>query len=117
DGGRGMVAHPDSPGAGLGVPLMLRIADGLLMSSEAAGQGTCVHGTFERAIAAPAPAARELLPEDDRRTVLWEYLRVLEKDNAALVDDAEALRAEAQQARRLVARARSQRRERSLRSR
>jgi hypothetical protein len=105
-----MVPHPDTPRAGLGVPLMSRLSDGLWMSSEAAGEGTCVHGTFERAIGATAPATPELTHHDDRGAMLREYLSVLEADHAALREDTEAVRA---QARHVVARARRQRRERA----
>jgi hypothetical protein len=110
DCGRGMVARPDSAGAGLGVPLMTR--DRLWKASAAAGEGTWPHGTFGRAIAAPARAANELTRHDDRGAMLREYLCVLEADHAALGEDTEAVLA---QARHVVARARRQRRERARR--
>jgi hypothetical protein len=106
DCGRGMVAHPDSAGAGLGVPLMTR--DRLWMASAAAGEGTWVHGTFGRAIAAPARATSELTRHDDRGAMLREYLCVLEADHAALGEDTDAVLA---QARHVVARVRRQRRD------
>jgi hypothetical protein len=91
---------------------MTGLSDRLWMASAAAGEGTWVHGTFERAIAAPARAANELTRHDDRGAMLRDYLCVLEADHAALREDTEAVLA---QARHVVARAHRQRRERARR--
>ena len=109
DCGRGMVPRSDSPGAGLGLPLMARLADGLWMASDSDGAGTCVHGTFERATRALVSAAAGLTRHDDRRAMLREYR---EAHYAALREDTEAVLA---QARHVLARAHRQRRERARR--
>ena len=75
----------------MGVRLMTGLSDGQWLASAAAGEGTCVHGTFEPAIAAPARAANELTRHDDRGAMLREYLCVLEADHASLREDTGAV--------------------------
>jgi serine/threonine-protein kinase RsbW len=54
-GGCGMRPRPDSPGAGLGLALMSRLADELRITSRQSASGTAVHARFDDV--APAPAS------------------------------------------------------------
>jgi anti-sigma regulatory factor (Ser/Thr protein kinase) len=116
DCGRGIRAHRDRRGLGLGLPLMRRLTDELELSSNASDpcrSGTCIHAIFERA----GPTERAL-PERhpvtgsviERSELLVEYLRVLAATADGLRRDANALVAEAQQ---IVARVKRQRQERA----
>jgi hypothetical protein len=73
---------------------MTGLSERLWMASAAAGEGTWVHGTFERAMAAPARAANELTRHGDRGAMLRDYLCVLEADHAGLREDTEAVLAQ-----------------------
>jgi anti-sigma regulatory factor (Ser/Thr protein kinase) len=46
DDGRGMMPRPDSPGLGLGLPLMSTVADGLEIAPPPTGSGTVVTMRF-----------------------------------------------------------------------
>jgi len=54
DHGRGMTPRPDSPGLGLGLPLMTRLADAVQISTHPEG-GTEVRMTFTVAREQPSP--------------------------------------------------------------
>jgi anti-sigma regulatory factor (Ser/Thr protein kinase) len=115
DSGRGLLPRRDSPGLGLGMPLMSRLCDNLESASDADAGGTCVTATFERAT--PAAESRTdtrhlPAPGSGRRELLLDYLQALRAANTALRQDTEALLAQAELA---VARARRQIHERAER--
>jgi anti-sigma regulatory factor (Ser/Thr protein kinase) len=60
DDGCGMAPRPDSPGLGLGLPLMAALSDSLRVRSTAGGTGTVVSMTFT------AAGARARTPADRR---------------------------------------------------
>ena len=112
DRGRGMLRRSDSPGAGLGLRLMRRLADDLRLSSDACGTGTCVQATFDGAAAATGRRTdlSAITAIVDRGEMLRYYLQRLTASTASLHQDARASLAEAEQA---VAHAQRQQRERA----
>jgi signal transduction histidine kinase len=75
DDGCGMRPRPDSPGAGLGLALMSRLADELQITSGRSDSGTAVHARFEDVAPAPAtPLGRTAAPADGDGQVLSAYL-------------------------------------------
>jgi signal transduction histidine kinase len=51
DEGCGLVPRTDSPGAGLGLPLIAQVAESVSVSCGAGGQGTVLSMTFELPLA------------------------------------------------------------------
>ena len=109
-----MAPHRDGPGLGLGLPLMRRLTDELLLissdASDPVGRGTCVHATFNHVI--PTERWHAAASVGERGELLGDYLRVLTATADGLQRDASALIAEAGQ---IVARSRRQRQERAER--
>lgn len=68
DSGRGMQAHPDSPGLGVGLPMIGRLARDVSIGEGGGGQGTEIRMTF----AAPGARGRaaDVAAESDRLEVL-----------------------------------------------
>jgi anti-sigma regulatory factor (Ser/Thr protein kinase) len=95
DSGCGFGHGAQDAGAGFGLALMTRLADGLSIASD--GSGTDVEGSF--ALAGDAGSSGPLVDvRDARGQMLLEYLRVLEEVNDAVRQDAAAVIAEARQA-------------------
>jgi anti-sigma regulatory factor (Ser/Thr protein kinase) len=105
DIGSGMLPGRDSPGLGLGLGLITKLCDEVLISSDA-DAGTCVTATFERVARRPALGGphRTPTPGSARREVLVDYLHALRAAHTALEQDTDAVLAQADLA---VARARS----------
>jgi serine/threonine-protein kinase RsbW len=108
DWGRGMLPHPDSPGAGFGVSLMRTLTNAVEIRPSHADRGTRVALLFHHAIPAiGAPAVSHdvqgAMTADDDVHALRVYLSALAETTAAICDDTQALHAEARHA---VARAR-----------
>jgi serine/threonine-protein kinase RsbW/stage II sporulation protein AB (anti-sigma F factor) len=98
DYGRGFFPRTDSPGLGFGMPLMTRLTDRLLVTSNASGIGTRVAATFEHATRIPTrPPAGPAAPAIARAELLCDYARALATASAALRTDSCALLAEARQ--------------------
>jgi serine/threonine-protein kinase RsbW len=113
DSGSGMRPRRDSPGLGLGLGVISRLCDEVLISSDA-NAGTCVTATFARVArrAAPGGGHRTPTPGSARREILLDYLRALRAANTALRQDTDAVLAQADLA---VARARRLRHQRAYR--
>lgn len=97
DCGCGVRPRFDSPGAGFGMPLMTRLADGLRISSGGLDQGTYVQATFAGAGAGSGGARPAAPPIDARSEILGDYVRVLAGVSASLQQDTQAVLSEAQQ--------------------
>lgn len=111
DRGRWLLPRADGPGLGLGLSLMSRLSDDVLISHDAGAVGTCVRATFEGATA--VTGGRTVMPAPgDRGEILREYLQLLTATHASLQQDTRAVLAEAERA---VAHARRQQRERARR--
>ena len=108
DVGCGMRSRPDSPGAGLGIALMSRLADELKITSGRSDSGTAVHATFGDVAPVPAPQRRPAAaPAVADGRLLREYLDgVSAVADGAQPDDPGAGRREAEQT---LARARERR--------
>ena len=61
DSGSGMRPRRDSPGLGLGLGVISRLCDAVLISSDA-NAGTCVTATFARVARIAVPGARDRTP-------------------------------------------------------
>jgi len=111
DSGSGMRPRRDSPGLGLGLGVISRLCDAVLISSDA-NAGTCVTATFARVARIAVPGARDRTPTPGsaRREMLLDYLRALRAANTALRQDTDAVLAQADLA---VARARRLRHQRA----
>ena len=97
DCGRGMQPRSDSPGLGIGLSLMTRIADGLEIAPNRTIGGTRVSAMFRDV--APAVNGRDL--QDARRAdaeMVREYVAALEATNGTTAGDLRVLLAEAEQA-------------------
>jgi serine/threonine-protein kinase RsbW len=94
DCGRGMVPRADSPGLGIGLSLIRRLADELTIGAADAGAGTTVTMLFHGLATAGAPRAIEPVRDADD---LREYLHLL-ATAGALQADTRALIGEAEQA-------------------
>jgi serine/threonine-protein kinase RsbW/stage II sporulation protein AB (anti-sigma F factor) len=114
DCGRGMTPSAQRAGLGAGLVVMMRLADHLEISANAASRGTCVHATFERAVRSSTIARndRPAPPDGHRGAMLREYLRVLTATQSDLAQDTQAVLAEAHHA---VRHTRASRHERSRR--
>jgi serine/threonine-protein kinase RsbW/stage II sporulation protein AB (anti-sigma F factor) len=107
DDGCGMRPRPDSPGAGLGLALMSRLADELHISSGRSESGTAVDATFEDVGLTRASPLRPAARVSPAGRVLSGYLDgVTALADGARSDDPRAGRSEAEQA---LARARERR--------
>ena len=111
DRGRWPGRRSPSPGLGLGLRLMRRLADELKISHDAAGVGTCVQATFA-GVAAGRRSSHAAAADGDRGELLREYLRLLSAAHASLQQDARAILAQAEQT---VAHARRQQAQRARR--
>ena len=111
DSGSGMRPRRDSPGLGLGLGVISRLCDAVLISSDA-NAGTCVTVTFACVARIAVPGARDRTPTPGgaRREMLLDYLRALRAANTALRQDTDAVLAQADLA---VARARRLRHQRA----
>jgi len=111
DSGSGMRPRRDSPGLGLGLCVISRLCDAVLISSDA-NAGTCVTATFACVARIAVPGARDRTPTPGaaRREMLLDYLRALRAANTALRQDTDAVLAQADLA---VARARRLRHQRA----
>ena len=97
DYGGGTGSRSQSPGAGLGLSIMDRLADDLLVVSNKPEPGTSVHAVF--AGAGCATAVRPCPTDSDKRAEMFrEYLRVLCAAHQSLRQDTEAVLAQASQA-------------------
>ena len=92
DCGRGIGPRADSPGLGLGLSLMARLADGLAIAPNRSLNGTRVSAMFRDVAPAGATSRRRAA----RRRQLDDYVAAL--DAAMLAGDSKTLKAAAEQA-------------------
>jgi anti-sigma regulatory factor (Ser/Thr protein kinase) len=95
DSGSGLRPRRDSPGLGLGLPLMMHLADELRITSDGPNGGTCVQATFMGVTGGYA------VPRGTSRygtELVKEYARALRANSAALVEQTDAVLAQARQA-------------------
>ena len=97
DSGRGMGPRVDAPGLGIGLSLMIRLADGLEISPNRSVGGTCVAAMFRDVASGRRPLTRRNGRRPDAVS-RKEYLAALEANSAALREDADALMAEVERA-------------------
>jgi serine/threonine-protein kinase RsbW len=95
DCGRGMAPRTDSPGLGIGLSLISRLADGVEIAPNRSVGGTRVSAVFHDVM--PVATTRRI---SNRREAfaLHEYARALEAVSEGLQSDTSALIAQAQQA-------------------
>ena len=94
DCGRGMGPRVDAPGLGIGLSLMIRLADGLEITPNRTVSGTCVWATFRDVAPSGRPPARRNGRRRDAAT-MQEYAAALGANSTALREDSQALMAEA----------------------
>jgi anti-sigma regulatory factor (Ser/Thr protein kinase) len=97
DCGRGLKAHADRPGLGLGLPLMGRLSDGLEIAPNRTVRGTRVSAVFHDVLPEAHRPARVAARRGDG-VALDEYVAALGAASAELRENTRALLAEAQQA-------------------
>jgi anti-sigma regulatory factor (Ser/Thr protein kinase) len=96
DCGRGLQPRADSPGLGIGLSLMGRLADGLEVTRNRSLAGTRVSAVF-RDVAPPGGPPRARRPRAEA-SMLREYHQALSAVSAQVMSDTSALMAQAQQA-------------------
>ena len=87
----------DAPGLGIGLSLMIRLADGLEISPNRSVGGTCVSAMFRDVASGRRPLTRRNGRRPDA-VCKRECRAALEANSAALRDDADALMAEVERA-------------------
>jgi anti-sigma regulatory factor (Ser/Thr protein kinase) len=96
DCGRGCSPRTDSPGLGLGMPLMAQLTDRLDVTSNRSGSGTRILATFDHATRIQQrSSAGHAPPAIHRAALLCDYARALITASTALHEDTRAVLAEA----------------------
>jgi anti-sigma regulatory factor (Ser/Thr protein kinase) len=98
DCGRGMGPRTDSPGLGIGLSLIGRLADGLEIAPNRTVGGTRVSAMFRDVVADGAAVRAEAAVRRAQHAMLHDYTEQLRASSDGLRNDTRALIAQAQQA-------------------